>query len=264
MRSRADDIRKRIEQRKRERERMVRTPRTNHSPSRRYWVDDEEKHGFERLSTYEGGPSEGGHPLFRKDVFLFKVLASACLFLIVAIMFRNETASFDSVRNFVQSSMERDFQFAAVSDWYEDQFGKPLAILPFTDKKEDEVEESTNEQQYALPASARLVEEFRVNGQRITIETEKGSFVEAMNEGIVLFAGEKDGYGKTVVVQHGDKSETWYGNLDAIEVTLYQYINKGTKVGTAMDAAGGTKGEFFFAIKKGNDFIDPIQVIQFD
>ncbi|MDZ5470821.1 M23 family metallopeptidase (plasmid) [Bacillus sp. 31A1R] len=265
MRSSRDDIRRRIEKRKRERERLAGNssrPRTVNY-KQMLWAEEEEKHGFDRISSYEGGPDEGAHPLFRKEIFLFKVLASACLFLVIAIIFRNEGESLNSVRNFVTSSMEKDFQFAAISDWYEDQFGKPLALLPFTKDKEAE-EEPQLTQQYALPASGKILEEFGSNGQRITIETAKGSPVEAMNEGFVRFTGSKEGFGKTVIVQHADKSETWYGNLDSIDVTLYEFIEKGNSVGKASDGADGTKGTFYFAIKKGDDFIDPIQVIQFD
>lgn len=261
MRSRPDDIRKRIARRKREKEKG--TNPTKPTQTRLLWTQDEEKYGFEKISSYEGGPDEGVHPLFRKELFLFKVLASACLFLLVAIMFRNDGEALNPIKSFVQSTMEKDFQFAAVSSWYEDQFGKPLALLPFSKDKEVG-NESTPGQQYALPASGRILEEFGSNGQRITIETNKDAAVEAMNEGFVLYTGDKEGFGKTVVIQHADKSETWYGNLDSIEVSLYQFIEKGTSVGIASDGADETKGAFYFAIKKGDDFIDPIKVIQFD
>ena len=50
--------------------------------------------------------------------------------------------------------------------------------------------------QYALPASGKILEEFGENGQRITIEIGKGATVEAMNEGLVSFVGQKEGFGQ--------------------------------------------------------------------
>lgn len=255
--SRADDIRKRIAKRQRERERM-----TKDFNNRFFVAEDEEKYGFEKFSSYEGGPGEDGHPLFNKEIFLFKILASACLVLLVAILFRNGADSLQPIKNFVSKSMEQDFQFTAVSDWYENQFGKPLALLPIENKDDSENIDVT--QEYALPAAARILEDFGENGQRITIETEKDAAVTAMSEGRVRYVGEEEGFGKTVIIQHADKSESWYGNLESIDVSLYEFIKKGTKVGVAADAGEGTKGTFYFAIKKGDDFIDPIQVIQFD
>lgn len=258
MNSRADDIRRRMMKRKRERERVEKL-----DPNRLFSTD-EERHGFDRLPSYDIGPNGGGHPLFKKEVFLFKVLASACLVLIVAIIDRSPSEKAAPIQQYVQHTMEQEFQFAAVSAWYEDKFGKPLALLPAKNTEADSRKEIAAGSEYALPASGKILEDFGDNGQRITIETGKGADVEAMNEGLVHFVGIKDGFGKTVIVQHGDKSETWYGNLDKIDVKLYEYISKGTKVGTAMDSEDGMKGSFYFAIKKGNDFVDPVQVIKFE
>lgn len=260
MSNRAEDIRKRVARRKRERERM-----TKNINNRVLWTEDEERYGFDKLSSYDGSSDGGNHPLFRKEWFLFKLLASACLFLIVAIMFKNNAATFDSAREFVKKSMEKDFQFVAVSNWYEEQFGKPLALLPFKDQKNDGGKKSTaSNTEYALPASAKILEEFSVNGQRITIETGKGAAVKAMSEGLVSFAGKKDGFGKTVIIKHADNSESWYGNLEDISVEFMEYIESGTEVGLPTANENGNKGSFYFAIKQGDDFIDPIQVIPFD
>lgn len=258
MRSRADDIRKRVAQRKRERDRMKKN-----IDNRVLWTEDEERYGFDKFSTYEGETGEGGHPLFSKEWFLFKLLASACLFLVVAILFKNEAVTFDPARNFVKTSMEKDFQFVTVANWYEKQFGKPLALLPFNDEKKSE-KIKTEGTDYALPASAKILEKFDVNGQRMIIETSKGNAVGAMSEGLVSFAGKKDDFGKTVIIKHADNSESWYGNLEEINVNLMEYIETGTKIGISTALEDGTKGSFYFAIKKGDDFIDPIQVIPFD
>jgi stage IV sporulation protein FA len=258
MSSRADDVRKRMMKRKKERERFEKMNQG------RFLFSEEEKHGFDHIPSYDIGPGEGNHPLFKKEVVLFKILASACLVLIVGILFRSPADKAVTIQNYVKHTMEQEFQFAAVSNWYEDKFGKPLALLPAKNTAEPDNQELSDETEYALPASGKILEDFGDNGQRIMIETGKGAGVEAMDEGLVHFVGMKDGFGKTVIIQHADKSETWYGNLDGIDVKLYEYISKGTKVGTAMDSVDATKGSFYFAIKKGDDFIDPVQVIKFE
>lgn len=65
--SRADDIRKRIAKRKRERERM-----TKHVNEQFFVVEEEEKYGFEKFPSYESDPGESGHPLFNKEFFCLK------------------------------------------------------------------------------------------------------------------------------------------------------------------------------------------------
>ena len=155
--------------------------------------------------------------------------------------------------------MEQEFQFAAVSKWYEKQFGEPLALLP-TEK----TEKKQNTPSYAIPAVGRVLEKFNENGQGIMVETESNTPVEAMNEGIVIFTGTKDKLGKTVIIQHADGSESWYGNLGTITVKLYDFVEMGKEVGTAMKEGNDAKGVFYFAIKQGDHFIDPIQVIPFE
>jgi stage IV sporulation protein FA len=228
---------------------------------------DEEKYGYNPLSSFESEHDDAGHPLFKKEVFLFKILASVCLFLMIAILFRNHSSTFAPARTWVLKSMDTDFKFAAVSKWYEDKFGKPLALLPFTEKDKTGTSSVTKTQQgFAVPASGKILENFEKTGQGIMIETGKGESVEAMNGGIVQFAGVKDGLGKTVIIQHADQTESWYGNLDEIKVNLYEYVDKSKVVGTVSASTGEdkTKGKYYFAIKKGDSFIDPNQVIRFD
>lgn len=262
MRSTPEEIRRRIAKRKKEKGGSA-----EKGPEREItWSGEDEKYGFNHFSSYEPGKDDGVHPLFKKEVFIFKILASAVLFLVIAIMFRENSATFAPARDFVNKTMEQDFKFATVSKWYEDQFGKPLALLPFTDDKK-EVEKNVVEKDPVLPVfSGKILENFEKNGQGIMIETAKGGPVEAMKEGNVMFAGVKEDTGKTVIIQHADQTQSTYGNLDEIKVSLYQFIETETVVGTASESTGEdkTKGTYYFAIKKGDDFIDPIQVIRFE
>ncbi|MEM5598576.1 M23 family metallopeptidase [Niallia circulans] len=84
-------------------------------------------------------------------------------------------------------------------------------------------------QQYALSASGKVLEEFQKNGQRIAIETGVDTTVQSFNEGQITFIGEKEGFGKTVVIKHSDQSESWYGNLEEVDVKLYENIKKEQK-----------------------------------
>lgn len=243
MSDRIEHIRKRIAKRKKERERYVQTMMTNWS--------EEEKYGNPTVVTYDG---EREPPLFRKDIFLLKSFLSALLFFGVAILFQYDSPKVEGARTFVKQAMAKDFQFATVAQWYEKTFGKPLAFFHVNKQQE------TTTAAYAFPASARVVETFEHNGQGIVIETDQA--IKAVEEGIVVFAGVKEPYGKTVIIQHADGSETWYGKLSAISVKLYDFIEAGKEVGRA--ETNDHKGLFYFAVKQGDHFIDPVQVISFE
>jgi stage IV sporulation protein FA len=262
MGNRADEIRKRIAKRK----------KLNNTTSQRGYTQssyllpsDEERYGSERYSSFEGGPPpEGFHPLFKKETFMLKILGAGILVLITAIMFKSPSPVFDEAKTVVNRAMETEFQFAAISSWYEDQFGKPLALLP--GGTEDKAPSSAvTADEYAQPASGKVVENFKTNGQGIMLETEFGEDVAAMKGGLVIFAGKKDKLGNTVVIQHKDNSESWYGHLESIDVNQYEHVDKGSSLGkVSTSGESDVSGEFYLAIKMGDEFIDPIQVISFD
>ena len=206
--------------------------------------------------TFEAS-EEKGHPLFRKDIILLKTLIASLLFITVAIIYRYPSSNLDTVRQTISSAMETELQFALVTDWYEDTFGKPIAFLPSeqTEVNEDALQASGD---YILPVKGEIIEDYPTNGSGIIVQTNNDDSAYAIEDGVVIFAGIKEEYGNTVIVQHKDKSETWYGNLDAIDVKVYSLIAKGEKLGVLNE-----EGTLFFGMKKAeaDEFVDPSQVI---
>lgn len=208
------------------------------------------------VTTYDGN-NERFHPLFRKDIFLFKVLLAVGLFVGISVVFKYPSDKLQTVRNVVLTSFEKEMQFAFVTDWYEDTFGKPLAFLP--SQRETVYDQSEQVSgQYVVPASGILLESFEENGQGIVLKTDDGKS-DAIQDGTILFAGKKEKLGNTVIIQHRDQSQSWYGNLKDLDVKLYASISKGETVGTI-----SSEGKLFFAIKKADAFIDPSKVISFE
>lgn len=254
MSNRARNIRKRIAKRKKTYDRY----REKHS-----WQDPfiEEQLNSED-SIYDSENDDSFHPLWNREIFLLKVLTSAVLVLIVAIIFKSPSPAFHDARNVVEKALGQEFQFAAVADWYEGTFGKPLALLP--EGANEEPNEFVKELNYALPVSGKVSSEFEKDGRGVMIETENGAAVEAMSGGVVIFAGKKEDIGQTVIIQHADLSETWYGKLDRITVKPHEHIEAGKTVGTVSSKEDELHGEFYLAINKEGEFIDPNQVINLE
>ena len=49
--------------------------------------------------------------------------------------------------------------------------------------------------------------------------------VNGIESGIVVYVGEKDNLGNTVIVQGVDGVDVWYSNLSEVKVSLYDYIS---------------------------------------
>jgi hypothetical protein len=57
--------------------------------------------------------------------------------------------------------------------------------------------------------------------------------VKALTQGIVIFIGQKEGYGNTVIIQGSNGYDIWYGSLENTNVKMYDYVKEGTILGEA-------------------------------
>jgi stage IV sporulation protein FA len=201
------------------------------------------------------------------DFFLFRVMAAICLFLMTAILFQSSVPQAEGVKQFVKQSYEQEFQFAAIANWYENQFGRPLALIPVN---QDVAQGDPTEQvelAYALPASGTISQGFEHNGKGILVETGMNAEVEAVKGGQVVKVGtdeSEENLGKTVTVKHYDGTESLYGMLDDVEVNLYDHIQAGFAIGTVSTNEEVEKGIFYFALKKDDKYINPSEVLSFE
>lgn len=66
-------------------------------------------------------------------------------------------------------------------------------------------------------------------------KVDKGENIKLLNSGIVVFVGEKEGYGNTIIVQQSNGTDAWYGHMNKVNVKLYDYVEKDKSLGTADD-----------------------------
>ncbi|HET7522406.1 MAG TPA: M23 family metallopeptidase [Bacillales bacterium] len=267
MKNRADEIKRRHEARKKQRRQ---TGRFNQRPAV-FHASDEAGDRLLTNSPYSDGEKgkPGGHPLARKEWMALRMMVAVALFLGVGILFKNPAPAFGDARAFIQKVFQTEFQFAMVADWYKDQFGEPLALFPTPKDNEMKAGERRNSG-YAVPVSGTIgtiKETFADNGQGIMVETASHSTVQAVKQGMVSFVGKKPKkpeLGKVVVIQHYDGSVSWYGKLKTVDVELYDFVKRGEKIGTVMPSEDGESGTFYFALKQGDTFVNPLKVIDFE
>ena len=188
----------------------------------------------------------------KTPIFIKQVIASGLIFLLTIIILHFPLASNRS-KGWLTSHLNEDFPFATVNVWYEEQFGQPFGF--FVDQSTIPV---TNQQ--VLPVNGTINESIDLNGQGVMIEVDRKPDVYAIDRGTVLFAGKTQETNQTVVIQHPDRTKSTYGFLDEIDVRPYQFVEASQKVGAASDQleAGAN---VYFSLQKGNQFIDPFEVI---
>lgn len=84
-----------------------------------------------------------------------------------------------------------------------------------------------------------------------------GDPVYGVADGVVRYAGWFRGYGKIVIVDHGDAFFTVLGHLGEIEVGVGDPVRQGDRIGSAGDTGSLAGPRLYFEIRRGGEALDP-------
>ncbi|WP_054753431.1 M23 family metallopeptidase [Piscibacillus salipiscarius] len=113
----------------------------------------------------------------------------------------------------------------------------------------------------SIPVSGVQVDHVKDYEDGIYIEVTEPKNIYPLDRGTVLFAGKKDETGNTVIIQHEDGRKSVYGNLKTIDVFHYQFVSPGQTIGKIEPDELVGYSNMYFAVKEGNQFVDPTQFI---
>jgi len=113
---------------------------------------------------------------------------------------------------------EETLEFTKINNWYQEKVGK---LIPSV--KEDST--------LVFSSSEIKNQKYENYEDGVKISLSKNSPVSVLNGGIVVYIGEKEKYGNTLILQGNDGIDYWYGGITNISVNLYDYIEKNTLIG---------------------------------
>lgn len=118
------------------------------------------------------------------------------------------------------------------------------------------------------PVRGRLLERFgRQRSRRfatftmnngIRISQSPGAEVRAVFSGTVLYASPFKGYGNLVIVDHGDRVFTLYGNTKGLRVEKGERVQNGQVVALVSEDEDGDGGALYFEVRVDNQPVDPL------
>lgn len=150
-------------------------------------------------------------------IFFIKLLISIVLTLIILILIK-ASSNFKTI--FYTKVYDSNISF----NYFKDVYNKYIGDFNILDKVV-KTETVFNEQ------LVFKTKEKYLDGVKLEIES---NYLVPINEsGIVVFIGQKEKYGNTVIVQRIDGIDEWYGNVENINIKLYDYVNKGDLLGEA-------------------------------
>ena len=93
----------------------------------------------------------------------------------------------------------------------------------------------------------------------INFRARRGTPVQAVFDGKVLYTGELEGYGNLVIVGHGKYYHSLYGHLDSIKVAANKVVKTGEVIALSGDS-GSLEGEtLYFELRKNGKPIEPVR-----
>lgn len=147
--------------------------------------------------------------------FFIKLFISIILMLIVLILIKSSS-------NFKNSFYEKiygtNFSFTQLNNIYNKYIGS-FDFLDEVAKTEAVFNETLTYQN----------KEKYLDGVKLIIDS--NYLVPISESGIVVFIGQKEGYNNTVIIQRIDGVDEWYGNIENVNVELYDYVKKGELLG---------------------------------
>lgn len=89
-----------------------------------------------------------------------------------------------------------------------------------------------------------------------------GTPVRVVAAGTVRFAGWFRGYGRMVIVDHGERFYTVSGHLDALRVATGQPVVAGEILGTVGDTGSLAGPRLYFEVREGTQAVDPLRWLE--
>ena len=91
----------------------------------------------------------------------------------------------------------------------------------------------------------------------LDLATSTGTPIYASASGTVTFAGTQGGYGKLVIIDHGNGYQTYYAHCSAIYVTAGQKVNQGDNISAVGSTGNSTGPHVHFEIRYNGSTLNP-------
>lgn len=135
------------------------------------------------------------------------------------LIFMKASSKFKQI--FYKYVFDTNISFTKISKLYNKYFGNIIEIPIYKEQSVfNEKINYTNKEKYY---------------DGVKLEVGKDYLVQSQESGIVVFIGEKENYGNVVIIQQVNGIDMWYGNMNNIDVKLYDYIEKGRVIGSVND-----------------------------
>ena len=152
--------------------------------------------------------------------FITRVLITVIIFLVGMILVKSNS---DFKNIILDEVYDNNFKFSKIKDFYQKYFGNILSIDQLMVEEQPVFKEKLSYEK----ADTYL--------DGVKLKVSDHYMVPVLESGIVIFMGEKEDYGNTVVIEQIDGVDVYYSNISTEGIQLYDYVEKGSLLGEAQD-----------------------------
>ena len=152
--------------------------------------------------------------------FITRVLITVIIFLVGMILVKSNS---DFKNIILDEVYDNNFKFTKIKDFYQKYFGNILSIDQLMVEEQPVFKEKLSYEK----ADTYL--------DGVKLKVSDHYMVPVLESGIVIFMGEKEDYGNTVVIEQIDGVDVYYSNISTERIQLYDYVEKGSLLGEAQD-----------------------------
>ena len=157
------------------------------------------------------------------------------IFVLGSIIFTN--VSDDNKALYQKYVLEDSLEFTKINELYQRIFGD----VDITKKDNPDSEVVFGDVTYTN------IEPFK-NGVKLTVDMNEA--ISVIASGIVVFIGEKEDLGNTIIIQGNDGVDIWYSNITENDIKVYDYVEAGKILGSS------NSENIYITINKDGEFIN--------
>jgi murein DD-endopeptidase MepM/ murein hydrolase activator NlpD len=95
----------------------------------------------------------------------------------------------------------------------------------------------------------------------LDIAATEGTPIKAMRSGTVTFSGTRGGYGKVVIIDHGNGLESRYAHCAHLDVRVGQHISAGAPIATVGSTGRSTGAHLHLEVRKNGTAVNPMNYL---
>ncbi|MHA0857071.1 peptidoglycan DD-metalloendopeptidase family protein [Paenibacillus sp. CMAA1364] len=212
---------------------------------------------------------QGGQKTSFIASLLSRIVMSSVLFGMIVLVYRSDQAWAVRVQHYISQSLHKEMDFQAAESWYVSHFGDVPTIIPiFKDHQEDPMKVIAR-LSLIPPLHGTVTTLFTTDHTGIEItpfpdsDSKASPKVKSIAKGRIIEVKNIANMGKVLTIQHVGGLVAIYGHMDT-SLKVNDWVLAGDSLGWLSSDTDSSFSTLFFALKQGDIYVDPVEVMSID